>query len=227
MADDRGRSAGWRRGSSILSTRGSRRSGRLVAWPMTPARSRRSSPTPRTGPGCSTSPARSAASTPRGSTVAELAAADPRQRARLGRRCWPRPDVDRTPGRRRVVAAGVRLPRPRRAPALRRAGRADARRGRPDVRELGPGRDRGRARATTSRTPPPSASSWSSAAGGGRRQSTPPSPATSGRAAAGAATAAMFTVETTRRYHLHDVVHHLHDVGLGRQPTAGRRGRRA
>jgi hypothetical protein len=25
-----------------------------------------------------------------------------------------------------------------------------------------------------------------------------------------------FTVETLGRYHLHDVVHHLHDVGAGR-----------
>ncbi len=58
--------------------------------------------------------------------------------ARAGRR---RADP---PGTGQVVAAGVRLPRPRRAPALRPAARADAQPGRPAVPELGPGRDRRR-----------------------------------------------------------------------------------
>ena len=45
-----------------------------------------------------------------------------------------------------LVAARVRLPRPRRQPALRRAGPPDAGRGQPHLRQLGPGPDRRRRR---------------------------------------------------------------------------------
>ena len=48
------------------------------------------------------------------------------------------------PDARRLVAAGVRLPRPRRAPALRRAADRDADRARAALRQLGPGRHRRR-----------------------------------------------------------------------------------
>ncbi len=46
----------------------------------------------------------------------------------------------------RLVGTGIRVPRPRRAPALRRAARADAHRRRAALRQLGPGRH-GRRRA--------------------------------------------------------------------------------
>ena len=98
-----------------------------------------------------------------------------------------RPDV--AAGRAgRVVAARVRLPRPRRVPAVRPAAGPDADRGRPAVRQLGPGRDgrrravrrrRTRRRSPTSCRRPPSASP--------RRS--PLSRATSGRGPGGAATA--------------------------------------
>ena len=76
-------------------------------------------------------------------TVDRIPARDPRQRDHVGGGADARRRGD-PPGARHLVAAGVRLPRPRRAPHLRPAGRPDARRGRPDVRELGPGRDRDR-----------------------------------------------------------------------------------
>ena len=77
--------------------------------------------TPRTGPGCSASRAPSAASTPTRRprpTSAARSATTPR----LGGGAGP-PGRDRAPDDRDLVAAGVRLPRPRRAPDLRRAAR--------------------------------------------------------------------------------------------------------
>ena len=103
--------------------------------PLCPCRSRR---TPRTGPGSSTAAAPSAASTPRSwtpSDAPDLVRANAstwlQRAAARGRRA--------APGRRHVVAAGVRRPRARRPPGVRPPLRPDAGRGRPAVRELGPG----------------------------------------------------------------------------------------
>ena len=137
----------------------------------------------------------------------------PRQRAGLGARCCagadvrhrPRPDV----GRHRV-----RLPRPRRPPALRRRLRADADRGRPALRELGPGRDRGRRALRPSRTPPPSGPSCRRRRGSWPTATTGPSPTSLDRPGLRSDGTA-FTVVTLGRYHLHDV----------RAPPVGRAGR--
>ena len=112
---------------------------------------------------------------------------DPREHPRLVRRAGRR-RLRRTPRSARVVPTGVRLPRPRRARAVRRAGAADARRGRPDLRELGPGRHRRRAGL---RPPGPGRgrrSSWSSGPPRSRR-STRRSRTSSGSAPVAAATA--------------------------------------
>ena len=125
----------------------------------------------------------------------------------------------RTPGPARVVAPGVRLPRPRRPPDLRRAGAADARRGRPASSRTGTRTWPPTRRTTTCRTPATSGPSWSSV---------PPRPPPStprstgdqwqrtGRRSNGSA----FTVESIGRYHLHDVVHHLWDVSITPAPPA-------
>ena len=99
-----------------------------------------------------------------------------------------RPDVRERPDETHLVAARVRLPRARRPPGLRRPGRPDARRGRPALRELGPGRHRRRGRATPSRTRRRSPPSWRRPARRSARSSRAWT-ATAGSAPAGAATA--------------------------------------
>ena len=150
----------------------------------------------------------------------------PRQRPRSGSALLADPDVADPARPGTLVAAGVRLPRPRRAPGLRRPARADARRGRPDLRRTGTrtttaverrlrragARDRRRRRSW--RRPTPSrdrlrvgarTTPWQRTGRPQQRQ--------------------RFTVATLGRYHLHDVVHHLHDVagtarrGDGAAPT--------
>ena len=66
-----------------------------------------------------------------------------RRRVGLGSGAAPA-ERDQAARREDLVAAGVRLPRPRRAPPLRRAPGPDARAGRADLRQLGPGRHRRR-----------------------------------------------------------------------------------
>ena len=114
------------------------------------------------------------------------AAPDPRQRGRLaGADGRPR---GRGPLEARgVVPAGVRLPRPRRPPALPRAADRDDGRARAAVRQLGPGRHRGRAPLRG-----PGALDRRPDAGGlglrRRPTSTPRCPTTTGAARASAAT---------------------------------------
>ena len=113
-----------------------------------------------------------------------------------------------------VVGTGVRLSRPRRVRPLPPPTGADARRGRPDVRQLGSGRDRGRRAlrpAGPRRRPSPTRRRIAPRSPIGSTRSAP----TSGRARAPAATVPVFTIETFGVYFLHDPVHHLYDVEQG------------
>ena len=164
-----------------------------------PASSPASSRTPRTGPGSSASPAPSAASSPPTSTASDLGRLLRDDADRLGRGARPA-GGDRAARRAHLVAAGVRLPRPRRAPHLRRAAGPDARAGRADLRQLGPGRDgrrgalrppgpgRGRARAGRRRP-------RRSPRGTTRSSTRPRRP---GRGAALRSNGSEFTVDSTR-----------------------------
>ena len=104
------------------------------------AATRSSRATARTGRGCSRRPAPTAATTRPPSTSRRS-----RPWCRANAASWvavlARPDVRGAPGAGRVVAARVRLPRARRVPPVRHPPAPDARRGRPAVRQLGPGRD--------------------------------------------------------------------------------------
>ena len=114
----------------------------------------RSSRTPRTGPGCWTGPARSAGSSRPTSPSTGLPAAI-RENAATWAAVLAGPTRRSGPSR-DVVAARVRLPRPRRAPRLRPAGAADARPGRRRASPTGT-RTRPPSRTgTPSRTRPPS-----------------------------------------------------------------------
>ena len=123
-----------------------------------------------------------------------------------------RADVADRPRRRRVVPAGVRLPRPRRARALRPAAAADARRGRAtfanwDQDATAVERDYG------SQDPAAVAVELIEAAGTVAGVYATVTDATAARGIR--SNGDEFTVETLGSYHLHDVVHHLHDVGAG------------
>ena len=99
------------------------------------------------------------------------------------------------------------------------SGAADARRGRPDVRELGPGRHR---RREGLRPPGPRGGRrrrWSSGRPRSRR-STRRSRTSSGSAPVAAATAPCSPSRRSGVYHLHDVVHHLWDVTRSAEPSA-------
>ena len=123
-----------------------------------------SSPTPRTGPGCSREPCPECGFVAADVDRADLGAAAPRRRASAGPRCCASPTAHRAARRADLVAAGVRLPRPRRAPHLRRAAGPDAR-ARTTRRSPTGTRTRPRSRgATTCRTPRSSGPSWSAAA---------------------------------------------------------------
>ena len=127
------------------------------------------------------------------STVAPARPAprDPQQRRGLARPDG-RPRRQRSSRPAGVVAAGVRVPRARRAPDLPRADHADARPGRAALRQLGPGRHRHRAAVRPAGARRSSAPPW------WRRRmqwptSTPRSRTTTGAARASAATAACST----------------------------------
>ena len=131
------------------------------------------------------------------------------------------PDVTVRPEPERVVAAGVRLPRPRRAPGLPRADDRDADRGRAAVRQLGPGHHGRRAALR-----PAGARDRRADAGGRRRTpwatSTPRSRASDWDRKGIRSDGSVFTIASLGRYHLHDVVHHLHDVAtLAERVTVG------
>ena len=91
--------------------------------------------------------------------------------------------------------------------------RADARRGRPRLRQLGPGRHGGRAAL---RPPGPRRGRRRAGRGGrrGSRRRTARCPVRSGSRRGRRSNGSVFTVESLGRYHLHDVVHHLWDVGF-------------
>ena len=111
----------------------------------------------------------------------------------------------------RVVAARVRLPRPRRQPALRPPAAADAR---PRTTPAFDNWDQDAAAEAGdygSRSPRPSPPRWPPRprrsrrrTSGVRREPVGPDRAAQRRRA--------FTVDTFARYHLHDLVHHAHDV---------------
>ena len=140
---DRGRSARSRRSAcAILAQLGTDPTGPAVGALSGSSRDA-SSPTPRTGPGSSSGPAPSAASTPRDVDRGDLGAADPRQRRRLAGRAAPAPDAAERPAAR----PGRRWSTPATSATctgLRAAAGPDARRRRRRVRQLGPGRHRGR-----------------------------------------------------------------------------------
>ena len=112
-----------------------------------------------------------------------------------------------------LVDPGVRLPRARRPPGLPRPGVVDARRGHPPLPELGPGRvgRRGPLRQ-------PAAVDRRADPGGRRLRRGRPLRVGADAVVATArvrSNGSEFTVESLGRYHLHDVVHHLHDVRDG------------
>ena len=112
----------------------------------------------------------------------------------------------------RVVAAGVHLPRPRRLRHDHRAGAADAGRGRPRAARVGPGRGGG-AGPLRRAGPGPRRRRAGRRRRRGRVRSSPVSDPTSGAAPGHRSDGTAFTVETLAQYLVHEVEHHLHDVG--------------
>ena len=91
--------------------------------------------------------------------------------------------------------------------------RADARRGRADLRQLGPGRHRRRERL---RQPGPDQVAVELIEAAGHRRGIYATVTDETHDRPGVrSNGDRFTVETLGSYHLHDVVHHLHDVGAG------------
>ncbi len=136
---------------------------------------------------------------------------DPRQRHPLGGRARHR-RRGRAAVAARLVAARVRLPRPRRQPALRRAGPPDAR---PRTTRPSPTGTRTGPPSTTTTAPRIPTKVADEVGRGGRRRrrrATTPWPATQWQRTGTRSNGDAFTVDTLARYHLHDLVHHAHDV---------------
>ena len=206
------RATGWHRAPELAAEPRARQPG---VERMPPCRChRRSSPTPRTGPGCWSGPAPSAGSRP--ATSRWSGCRRPCSRTPPPGRAWPSPTCTRGP-RRRLVGAGVRLPRPRRAPGLRRRVRQLL--GEDEPRFANWDQDATAVEDGYAAQDPAVVGARAARRRGRGRRAVRRGPARRLGRRGTRSNGSEFTVETLGRYHLHDVVHHLHDIA----PAAPRR----